>query len=241
MKELTIVISLLLVLYSCNSTKHKERLDFQGIKKGQDQYTIITFNIEDEKEYARYRQLSAPIFNQFGGEIVHEFEVLGKANGNFEYGKVNRVLFLRYKIKKGDEKLLSSSAYKQVKPIMMNAVSNFKVFIGPTMKMGYQVNPELYLLKITNYKITNEFERNDLHEIGKELMEYDFHADSISKIQKTNVKHEAQEVGLFYFKKASEQTRLYKNDDLLSKIANYNQSYLSSFTYLNLKAISPIY
>lgn len=201
-------------------------------------YSVVSMQINNLKKFNEYRQKTKKAFQSAGGNILRDFDIIGKPKGPMQYGEVNRVSLIEFSSATGFKRLSDNPEYKKFKSLLKNSTRNLKVMSGSTRKPYSAIKGELFILKISNYKKQDGQAQKIAKAINQKLEKnYGFYNDTLFRITKLKGLARADDIGIFLYKNASDQQRLYKDKATIESIGKFNRTHLDSFVYLTLRAI----
>lgn len=170
------------------------------------------------------------------GMLVREFEILGDPRGNLKVDTLNKLYVLSFLNNKYKNRFLNDKAViKKMEPWKKQ---NLIIISGKFLSPLSDLTGELYFLKISNYLSNDGKAQMAADEINSILNKrFGFYTDMAMKSNSIQSIKQADEIAIFFYKDAEMQKKFYADEELLSEIGGFNQKYLSSFVYLNLKLI----
>ncbi|HEO64872.1 MAG TPA: DUF1330 domain-containing protein, partial [Spirochaetes bacterium] len=190
-------------------------------------YTIVSQEVHDSEKYSQYRANIKKEFQKHGGKLIREFTTLGKPIGVIPYGAANKVLLIGWDSPNGFKDFLNDPEYKKYKHLVLESVRNLKIMSGKAIHLNIAKPGEIYVLKISNYKATDGKAQKIANEINNRLEGlYGLYKEIVIKPNTTKGIERADDVALFYYKKAVSQKELYKNKKIMKEIGDFNKTYL---------------
>lgn len=224
MNKLITLVLITTAFISCSTTP--------SFAKG-DVFVITSLNIENGK-YTKYRKSIDLLVQNFGGEVVKNFKVVGKAKGTIKYGAANKLFVSKFKNNSGRDLFLKSTRVRRLHKGLVD--NNLKLITGNSLTPVSFKKGELYILKISNYKQSNGKAQVAAGVINRDL-EKRYGFQSGLSIRTTSMKNieRADEVGFFLYTKVSDQKRLYKDKSTMKGIGVFNKNYLTGYVYLGMQ------